>query len=330
MKKVRWGVISTAKIGVEKVIPAMMTCANAEVVAISSRNAAIALETAGRLGIPKAYDSYEALVEDPDIDAVYNPLPNHLHVEWTIKALKAGKHVLCEKPIAMNTSEAAVLLETSAEFPGLKLMEAFMYRHQPQWDFARQKIAENAIGQVRSMHSIFSYYNIDPNNIRNQKDIGGGGLMDIGCYCISLSRWIFGSEPLRVSALMEFDSVMKTDTLTSGILDFSIGSSLFTCSTQMVPFQRATIFGTEGAIEVEIPFNVPADKPTRLWMYTRHGKEQVLFEASDQYALQCSSFSQSILDNTPVNTSIDDAQKNMKVIDAILQSAGTNLWVRVE
>ncbi|MCU0405128.1 MAG: Gfo/Idh/MocA family oxidoreductase [Chitinophagaceae bacterium] len=327
MKKVKWGIISTAKIGVEKVIPGMMKCENAEVIAISSRNLENAQKAAVKLGIKKAYGSYEALLEDTEVEAVYNPLPNHLHVPWTIKALQAGKHVLCEKPIALNASEAALLLETSAAFPHLKLMEAFMYRHTPQWKFAKQKIADGSIGQLRNIHSLFSYYNADPNNIRNKSDIGGGGLMDIGCYCISLSRWLFGQEPARVSAVMEPDPVMMTDRLASGILDFSTGTALFTCSTQMMPFQRATILGTEGAIEIEIPFNAPPDKPTRLWMYTKKGREEVVFEAVDQYTLQGESFSRSILEDTPVYTPIEDAIGNMKVMDAFRASAGNNQWV---
>jgi predicted dehydrogenase len=330
MKKVKWGVISTAKIGVEKVIPGLMKCENAEVIAISSRHAANARKAADRLGIPKAYNSYEALLQDPEVEAIYNPLPNHLHVPWTIKALQAGKHVLCEKPIALNAAEAALLLDTSAQYPQLKLMEAFMYRHHPQWKFARQKIAEGSIGQLRNIHSIFSYYNADPNNIRNQSDIGGGGLMDIGCYCISLSRWLFDKEPARVSALMEFDPVMKTDRLASAILDYSSGSSLFTCSTQMVPFQRVTILGTEGGIEIEIPFNAPPDRPTRLWMFSKQGREEVMFDIVDQYTLQGTSFSQSILEDTPVYTPIEDAVRNMQVIDAMLVSVANNQWVSLK
>jgi predicted dehydrogenase len=206
-------------------------------------------------------------------------------------------------------------------------MEAFMYRHHPEWKFAKQKIEDGSIGQLRNIHSIFSYFNADPNNIRNQKEIGGGGLMDIGCYCISLSRWLFNMQPARVSAILEFDPVMKTDRLASGILDFSSGTSLFTCSTQMVSFQRVTILGTEAGIEIEIPFNAPPDRPTRLWMYTKQGKEEVMFDTVDQYTLQGTSFSQSILDDTPVYTPIEDAAGNMKVIDALFASAANHQWV---
>jgi predicted dehydrogenase len=327
MKKVKWGILSTARIGVEKVIPGIMKCENAEVIAISSRHLEDAQKFAGKLGINKAYGSYEALLEDPGVEAIYNPLPNHLHVPWTIKALQAGKHVLCEKPIALNAAEAFMLQETAAKYPHLKLMEAFMYRHHPQWKFAKNKTEDGSIGQLRNIHSIFSYFNADPSNIRNQKEIGGGGLMDIGCYCISLSRWLFDRQPARVSAIAEFDPVMNTDRLASGILDFSSGTSLFTCSTQMVPFQRVTILGTEGGIEIEIPFNAPPDRPARLWMYTKQGKEEIMFDVFDQYTLQGASFSQTILEDTPVYTPIEDAVNNMKVIDALFASAAHHQWV---
>jgi predicted dehydrogenase len=327
MNKVKWGIISTAKIGMEKVIPGIMKSENSEVIAIASRHLENAQNAATRLGIKKAYGSYEALLENPEVEAIYNPLPKQMHVPWTIKALQAGKHVLCEKPIALNAAEASLLQEASAKYPHLKLVEAFMYRHHPQWKFAKQKIEDGSVGQLRNIHSIFSYFNADPNNIRNQKEIGGGGLMDIGCYCISLSRWLFNMQPARVSAILEFDPVMKTDRLASGILDFSSGTSLFTCSTQMVSFQRVTILGTEAGIEIEIPFNAPPDRPTRLWMYTKQGKEEVMFDTVDQYTLQGTSFSQSILDDTPVYTPIEDAAGNMKVIDALFASAANHQWV---
>lgn len=330
MRKVTWGIISTAKIGVEKVIPGMLKCENADVVAIASRNNDTARAAAEKLGISKAYGSYESLLQDPEVEAIYNPLPNHLHVPWTIKALQAGKHVLCEKPIALNAAEAALLLETSQQFPHLKLMEAFMYRHQPKWKFVKQQIANGAIGQVRNIHSIFSYFNADPNNIRNQSDIGGGGLMDVGCYCISLSRWLFEQEPVRVSAQLEFDPIMKTDRLASAMLDFGTGTSLFTCSTQMVPFQRAMVLGTEGAIEIEVPFNAPPNLATRLWLYTNNLKEEVMFDEVDQYTLQCASFSQSIINDTHVATPIEDAVNNMKIIDAMFASAANNSWVYIK
>jgi predicted dehydrogenase len=265
MKKIRWGVLSTARIGTETVIPAMQLGEYCTVTAIASRRLEKAQAAAGQLGIEKAYGSYEELLADPDIDAVYIPLPNHLHVPWTIKALNAGKHVLCEKPIGLSAAEAQVLLSAARKFPRLKVMEAFMYRHHPQWQWAKQKVIEGEVGEVRTIQSFFSYYNADPDNIRNKADIGGGGLMDIGCYCISLSRFIFETEPWRVCGIIEEDPSMKVDRLTSGILEFSRGTSTFTCATQLVPYQRVNIFGTKGRIEIEIPFNAPSDRPCKVW-----------------------------------------------------------------
>ena len=234
--KIRWGILSTAKIGTQKVIPAIQQAKNCEVTAIGSRKLDTARKAASELGIEKAYGSYEALLADADIDAVYNPLPNHLHVEWTIKALAAGKHVLCEKPIGLTTSEAVLLKETAANYPHLKVMEAFMYRFHPQWVKVKQLVDEGAIGEVKTVQSFFSYFNADPGNIRNQPDIGGGALMDIGCYCIQFPRFLFGAEPEKVVGLVDRDPAMKTDRITSAMLDFGNGlSSQFTCSTQLQP-----------------------------------------------------------------------------------------------
>ena len=248
MNKIRWGILSTAKIGTEKVIPAMQLGKYCKVTAISSRKLKKAKSAAKRLDIEKAYGSYEELLTDPDIDAVYIPLPNHLHVPWAIKALNAGKHVLCEKPIALSVVEAQTLLDVAKKFPRLKVMEAFMYRNHPQWQLAKQQVSEGKIGKVRTIQSFFSYYNNNPHDIRNKLEIGGGGLMDIGCYCISLARFIFEGEPWRVCGIMEEDPELKIDRLTSGILDFVNGTSTFTCATQLVPYQRVNIFGIKGRI----------------------------------------------------------------------------------
>ena len=222
--KVRWGIISTAKIGRLKVIPGIQKSDICEVTAISSRNQQQADEAAQKLGIPKAYGSYEALLADPDIDAIYNPLPNHMHVDWSIKAIEAGKHVLCEKPIGLDTTDAQRLLSKSQEYPNLKVMEAFMYRFHPQWIKAKELVKNGSIGEVKTVQSFFSYFNVDPNNIRNKADIGGGGLMDIGCYCISFPRFIFEEEPLRAVGLLDYDPVMKTDRIASGMMDFQKAS----------------------------------------------------------------------------------------------------------
>lgn len=320
MKKVRWGILSTAKIGREKVIPAMQQTPLCDITAIASRDAASAKSAADALQIAKAYGSYEALLNDSDIDAVYIPLPNDMHVEWAIKAIAAGKHVLCEKPIALSAAQAATLLEVSLQHPQIKVMEAFMYRFHPQWTQAKKLVTEGAIGELKTIQSFFSYYNVDPNNIRNKKHAGGGGLMDIGCYCISISRYIFGKEPESVFGNVQYDSCTHTDNYTSGILNFSNGTASFTCSTQLAPYQRVNILGTEARIEIDIPFNAPPDKPTRMWLHKKSGSEEIIFEAVDQYTLQGSLFSLAILNNTEVPTPLTDAVNNMKVIDAVFKS----------
>lgn len=326
MKKIRWGVLSTAKIGTEKVIPAMQLGKYCTITAIASRQLEKAQAAARRLDIEKAYGSYEELLADPDVDAVYLPLPNHLHVSWAIKALKAGKHVLCEKPIGLNAAEAQELLEASRKFPRLKVMEAFMYRHHPQWQWAKKRVSEGKIGELRTIQSFFSYYNSDPNNIRNKADTGGGGLMDIGCYCISLSRFIFGAEPRRVCGIREEDPEMKVDRLTSGLLEFASGTSTFTCATQLVPYQRVNIFGTKGRIEIEIPFNAPPDRPCKIWHGDDAGIEEVILEICNQYTIQGDLFSRAVLEEREVPTPLEDAVANMQVIDALVRSARSGSW----
>mgnify|MGYP003306323376 FL=1 len=288
MKKIHWGILSTAKIGIEKVIPAMQQGKHCEMAAIASRTQESARETAKNLKIPKSYGSYQELLDDTSIDAVYIPLPNHMHVPWTIKALAAGKHVLCEKPIALTVAEAEKLLQETQKYPHLKVMEAFMYRHHPQWLRALDMINEGGIGTVKTVHSFFSYHNDDPENIRNMANIGGGGLMDIGCYCISLARLIFDAEPQRVMGKIEFDPEFKTDRLCSGILDFGHGTSTFTCSTQLVPYQRVNILGTKGRIEIEIPFNAPPEQPCKILLQCNDKIEEIELEICNQYKIPVS------------------------------------------
>jgi predicted dehydrogenase len=328
MNKVRWGILSPAKIGTKTVIPAMQQGAHCAITAIASRDLARAQAAAAELGIEKAYGSYEELLADPAIDAIYNPLPNHLHVPWSIKALHAGKHVLCEKPIGMNAAEAQELVDVARKHPHLKVMEAFMYRHHPQWQRARQLVADGQIGQLRTIHTTFAYYLDDGQNIRNIAEAGGGGLMDIGCYAISVPRFIFGAEPLRVCGIMEYDDRFNTDRLTSALLDFGTGTATFTCSTQLTPFQRVNIFGTEGQIEIEIPFNAPTDRPCRIWHQRGNQIEEMVFPIANQYTIQGDLFSLAILNNTDVFTPLEDAVANMRVIDAVLQSAKSGAWVQ--
>ena len=323
--KLRWGVLSTAAIGLRKVIPAMQLGELTQVTAIASRDRAKAEEPARNLGIEKIYGSYEELLAAPDIDAIYNPLPNHLHVPWTIKAAEAGKHVLCEKPLSLTVAEARTLLEIQAR-TGVKIGEAFMVRTHPQWLRTRELIATGRIGNIRSIQGFFSYHNVNPANIRNIPEYGGGGLMDIGCYPINISRFLFAEEPLRVMGLLERDPEMKTDRLTSALLEFPSGQSVFTCSTQLVPYQRVNVFGTTGRIEIEIPFNAPNDRPSRIFIDDGRdlfggGITTETFPTCDQYTIQGDAFSRAVLENTAVPVPLEDAINNMAVIEAIFRSA---------
>lgn len=333
MEKVRWGVLSTAAIGVNKVIPAMQRAEHCEIVAIASRDKSRAESAAGKLGIARAYGSYEELLTDPLVEAVYNPLPNHLHVPWSIRALEAGKHVLCEKPIALTSAEAQTLVEAAHRHPSLNVVEAFMYPHHPQWRRALSIVKQGGIGTLRSIQSFFSYFNEDAANVRNQADIGGGGVMDIGCYPISLSRLFFGREPRRVSGWCEFDPRFHTDRLASAILDFETGTSTFTCSTQLVPYQRVNLMGTAGRIEIEIPFNAPPDRPTRIWHQSGNQPggpiEEITLPICDQYGIQGDAFSLAVRRGTPALPKIEDALANMRVIEAVFESHRRGQFVEI-
>ncbi|MDR3496593.1 MAG: Gfo/Idh/MocA family oxidoreductase [Ancalomicrobiaceae bacterium] len=328
---VSWGVLSTANIGMQKVVPAMLRGQVVRVDAIASRDAAKARAAAKQLGIAKAYGSYEELLADPEIEAIYNPLPNHLHVAWTIKALEAGKHVLCEKPIGMNAEEAKALI-AARDKSGKIVAEAFMVRHHPQWQRARSHVQAGRIGQVRAVHTAFCYYNDDENNVRNQADIGGGGLLDIGCYAVTTARYIFGGEPERAIGLIDRDPKFGTDRLTSGIVAFSGGRRLtFTCSTQLAPHQRVQILGTEGRIEVEIPFNAPPDSACRIFIDDGRdlrggGISTESFPVCDQYTLQGDAISRAILGEEPLEFAIEDGIANMKVLDALFRSDASGSW----
>jgi predicted dehydrogenase len=331
--KLRWGVLSTANIGVKKVIPAMQRGQFCEVAAIASRDLAHASRAATALGIPAAYGSYEELLADPAIDAIYNPLPNPLHVLWTAKAAEAGKHVLCEKPLAVNADEARSLLAVRVR-TGVLIGEAFMIRSHPQWLRVRRLIDDGRIGQLRAVMAFFSYFNVDPANIRNQLENGGGALYDIGCYCIQAARYGFGQEPSRVVGNIDRDPQLGTDRLTSAILDFPAGHAVFTCSTQLVPYQRVHLVGAKGRIEIEIPFNAPPDRPTRIFIDDGRdifggGVVRETFPVVDQYTLQGDAFSRAVLEGTPVPVTLEEGIANMAVIDAVFRSARTRQWESV-
>jgi predicted dehydrogenase len=328
---VRWGVLGTAGIAMRKVIPAMQRGASSSVMAIASRDKAKAQQAAQGLGLPKVYGSYEDLLADPDVDAIYNPLPNHLHVPWTVRAAEAGKHVLCEKPVALSAEEAQQLIE-ARDRAGVLIQEAFMVRGHPQWLAARDIARSGRIGEARSFMGFFSYYNDDPQNIRNVASWGGGGLMDIGCYLVHTSRMIFDREPVRVCALIERDPKMDVDRLTSVMLDFDGAQAIGTCSTQLVPYQRVQILGTRARIDIPIPFNAPPDKPTRIFVddgsgLAGAGIETLEFATCDQYTIQGDLFSRAILDGRPAPYPLEDSVKNMRVIDALVRSAQAAAWV---
>jgi predicted dehydrogenase len=327
---IRWGILSTARIGTQKGIPAMQRAADCQVVAIASRTPERAEQAAQELGISQAFGSYEELLADPDVDAIYNPLPNHLHVPWSIRALQAGKHVLCEKPLGLTSAEAQELVDEAARYPDLKVMEAFMYRHHPQWRKALELIEQGTLGRLMAIDTVFSYNNRNPEDIRNQAEIGGGGLMDIGCYPISLSRFLFQGEPTRVIGRLELDPEFGVDRLAAVLMEFPTGTSSFVCSTQMAPFQRVQILGTEGRYEIEIPFNAPPERPCRAWLQTASGVETLEFPVCDQYTLQAELFAQAILRDEPVPTPLIDGVRNMRVIEAIRESTRTGNWIPLD
>lgn len=306
----------------------------ATVTAIASRDLSRAREAARGLGIEKAYGTYEELLADPDVDAIYNPLPNQLHVPWTIKAAEAGKHVLCEKPLSMTLAEARSLLPVQQR-TGVKIGEAFMIRSFTQWRRLRELLGQGRIGELRSVIAAFSYFNTDAANIRNQVECGGGALYDIGCYCIHASRLGFGALPKRVVGIIERDPAFVTDRLTSALLDFPGGQAIFTCGTQLIPYQRVHFLGTKGRIEIEIPFNAPKDRPTRLFVDETGdifggGTVTEEFPTADQYTIQGDEFSKAVLEGGEVPVPLEDAIANMAVIEAVFRSGETGGWVNVE
>lgn len=330
VQRIRWGVLSTANIAVAKVIPAMQAGTKSEVVAIASRDEARAHQAAATLGIARAHGSYEALIDDPDVDAIYNPLPNHLHVDWTIAAAERGKHVLCEKPMGLDAADVLELI-AARDRTRVKMQEAFMVWTHPQWVRAREMCRSGRLGDIGAYMGAFSYFNDDPANIRNVAAWGGGGLMDIGCYLLVTSRFVFGEEPRRVLAIARRDEASGVDILTSIVLDFPSGQAVGTCSTRLVPFQRVQIFGTRGRLEVEIPFNAPPDRPCRLFLDDGRdvfggGIETIEIPTADQYTIQGDLFSQAIQENADVAYPLEMTLANMRIIDALVKSAEQGSW----
>jgi predicted dehydrogenase len=330
VERVRWGVLGAARIALDKVIPSMQEGELSRVVAIASRSTEKARAAAGSLGIDRAYGSYQALIDDPDVEAIYNPLPNHLHVLWSIRAAEAGKHVLCEKPIALTAAEARTLL-AARDRADVMVQEAFMVRTHPQWARASEIAASGRIGPVRALLGAFSFFNDDARNIRNIPDYGGGAIMDIGCYLVNTSRLIVQKEPERVAAAIDRDPVLGIDRLASMVLDFGSAHAIGTCSIQQVPYQRVMIFGTRGRIEIEIPFNAPRDRPCRLFVddgsdLSGGGIEQMTVDSCDQYTIQADLFSQAVRGERAPAYPLEDSIRNMAVIDAIFRSAESGKW----
>jgi predicted dehydrogenase len=327
MTDFRWGILGAARIAETQVAPALQHATGNRVTAVASRDGARGEAFAQRLGIDRSFASYEELLESDEVDAVYIPLPNHLHVPWSIRALESGKHVLCEKPIAMSGAEARTLQDATRAHPSLRVMEGFMYRFHPQWEHIRRLIDDGAIGTLSLVEAFFAYHNTDAANIRNKIEMGGGALMDVGCYGISVARWLFGAEPTRVMGSVERDSRFGTDRLTTGILEFEDGVATFGCSTQLAPSQRVHIVGTEGRIEVDLPFNGPLDRPRRV-RHIRGGEvSEHVVEGENQFVRMGERFAHAARHLGPVPTPLSDAVANMDVIDAVMESARENAWI---
>jgi predicted dehydrogenase len=330
MKKINWGIIGTATIAVEKVIPAMQNSHFCRIKAIAARDLEKAETIAHLYKIPRAYGSYQALLNDQAVTAVYIPLPNNLHVPWSINALHAGKHVLCEKPISTDFSEAQKLLQTAGYYPDLRIMEAFMYRFHPQWFKVKELIRAGKIGKMQTIHSFFSFFDDSPSSIVNKAELGGGSLLDIGCYSISLSRFLFEAEPKRVFGYMDIDPRYRIDRQTCGIMDFGEErNSTFTCSTQLSEYQKVDIVGTAGLIEMDLPFIVPPDQTAVLHLHTDSGTETLVIDPCDQYTLQCDQFALSIINRQASPVPLQDAAANMRALEAILESSAKGIWITI-
>lgn len=331
MRKIQWGILSTANIGIKRVIPAILSGERGLVAAIASRDASRAAEVAARFSIPRSYGSYEALLTDPAIDAIYNPLPNHLHVEWTVKALNAGKHVLCEKPLGISATETQVLID-ARDRSQKRVIEAFMVRHHPQWHRVRELVRAGRIGSIRSIQSAFMFTVLDPNNVRNQAQLGGGALYDVGCYPLVTARYIFGVEPARAIALINRDAHLGVDTLTGGLLEFPGGGQLvFSCAFRAAAYQRVTILGSDGRIDMPVPFTPAKDMACRIVIDSGKNLDGTSaefedFPAVDQYALQCDAAATAFLGETPQEFPIEDGIATMRVIDALYRSAASGRW----
>jgi predicted dehydrogenase len=329
MKKIKMGVLGVSNHLIKRIILPLQQLSNCTIVAIASRESDKASQLAGEYNIPVVCKSYNDLLANAEVDAVYIPLPNHLHAEWAIKAMEAGKPVLCEKPLGMDVSEAKKMSLVSQK-SGIPLMEGFMYKYHPLWKHVKNIVKTGQIGSIVYIHTSFSYNNPSPSNIRNIKEFGGGGLMDIGCYAVSVPRFITGLEPVKVMSLISEHPEFGTDMHTSGILDFGISRASFHVSTASEPFQKVDIVGSSGSITIHIPFNTYVDVPSSINVSTNQGSRNVEFPVCDPYGLMFEEFSYALLNKRPMTITILDAINNMVVIDALRTSAVSGAWVKID
>jgi predicted dehydrogenase len=318
---IRWGMLGTSGHGRRRVIPALREAQYSRMTTVASRDLSRADAYARELRIEKAYGSYDALLADPDIDAVYITLPNHQHAEWSIRAAEAGKHVLCEKPIACLAADVQKIIH-ARDRARVKAGEAFMVASHPQWIMARELIRSGRIGELWAIQASFSFLLTQPGNIRNVPEYGGGALFDIGCYPVFCSRFVLEREPGRVFCVMELDPGTGVDRLTSGVLDFGQVQTSFVCSVQLVPYQRMAFHGTKGRLELEIPFNPPSELPARLVIDGAVTEVPVC----NQFALEFDAFSLAILSEGEVPVTLENALGNTRVLDALRRSAGSGSW----
>ena len=335
MKKriINWGILSTAKIGWEHVIPAIKKSKNSRVIALASRNLSSAKALTKKFKIPKSYGSYKELYEDKDVDVIYNPLPNHLHIKSSIEACKNKKNLLLEKPLSLKSKDIDPLIKIASQNKVI-VKEAFMVRHHPQWRWVKEYIKSGKIGSISSISTVFSYNNKNPKNIRNIKNFGGGAIYDIGCYPTVISRFLLDKEPKRVIATSKNDKKFKTDILSSALLDFGNIFSTFTVATQSTYSQQVVILGTKKTVVIENPFNAIANKPTTVVIYNGksiYRRENTIkaFPATDQYEHQVTKFSNELIYKTKIDYGLLDAKKNMKVLDAIFMSIKKKKWIKI-
>lgn len=323
----RFGIISTAKIGREAVVPAIQDAENCVVTAVASRDLARAREMADRFSAPHAFGSYEEMLASDTIDAVYIPLPTSQHIEWAIKAADAGKHVLCEKPIALKAAEIDKLI-AARDRNKVLISEAFMVTYAPVWRKVRSLIAEGAIGKLRHVQGVFTYFNRDPGNMRNIPELGGGGLPDIGVYPTISTRFSTGLEPLRIQAVTERDPEFGTDVYSSVKADFGDFELSFYISTQMANRQLMVFHGTEGFIEVKSPFNADRWGPEEIELSNRAHNQSTIFRFQDsrQYRKQAEAFARAAKGEQEEIVTLENSKLNQKVIDAIYRASEKDGW----